>query len=93
MNADDEKKLQRIANLLLGRLDIANEPDEQEFDRGIVLDELREAFALGRARGMTEAAGICRAQRIGIDAFGGIDCHIDMTRDQCAAAIEKARDA
>jgi hypothetical protein len=56
-------------------------------------DKLREAYALGCRAGMTEAAGICRAQRIGIDAFGGIDCHIDMTRDQCAAAIEKARDA
>lgn len=56
-------------------------------------DKLRKAYALGHRAGMTEAAGICRAQRIGIDAFGGIDCHIDMTRDQCAAAIEKARDA
>lgn len=54
MNADDENKLQRIANLLLGRLDINNEPDEQEFDRGIVLDELREAYALGRRAGMTD---------------------------------------
>lgn len=80
MNADDEKKLQRIANLLLGRLDIANEPDEQEFDRGIVLDELREAFALGRARGMTEAAPIARSE-------------VGSTRREIAYAIEKARDA
>ena len=81
MNAEDEKKLDALLNgALSGSWDIASAA-------------LREAFALGRARGMTEAAGICRAQRIGIDAFGGIDCHIDMTRDQCAAAIEKARDA
>ncbi len=80
MNADDEKSLREIVSTI--------DPDYEGY-----LPALERAYALGRRAGMTEAAGICRAQRIGIDAFGGIDCHIDMTRDQCAAAIEKARDA
>lgn len=35
------------------------------------------------------AAKVCEEQRIGIDAFGGIDHHVAITRDQCAAAIRK----
>jgi len=87
MDADDENRLSEIACRFSGAI----WPDGQPYDYW--MSALREAFAHGRRAGMTEAAGICRAQRIGIDAFGGIDCHIDMTRDQCAAAILKARDA
>jgi len=81
MDADDEKSLRD----LLSSLYIGNGNTPRDY--GLA------CYNAGRRAGMTEAAGICRAQRIGIDAFGGIDCHIDMTRDQCAAAILKARDA
>ena len=32
-------------------------------------------------------AKLCEAQSIGIDAFAGIDYHVEVTRNQCAAAI------
>lgn len=39
---------------------------------------------------MEHAAGICDQQRVGIDAFGGIEHHIHLTTEQCAAAIRQA---
>ncbi len=43
----------------------------------------REAAEEERER----CAKLCEGQRFGIDGFGSIDYHVEMARDQCAAAI------
>lgn len=72
MNADDEKKLREICEVHGGT------------NRSI-MRTVCEAHALGRARGMTEAAGICE------EKFGGWFKH--ETAPMCAAAIIARRGA
>jgi len=71
MDADDEKKLQ----------------DEFFNCGGDVVRITNFAYDLGRARGMTEAAGICA------DFARDLYDHARPPYDKCAAAILKARDA
>lgn len=72
MNADDEKKLREI-------FDAHDEYGDLE------MAAMREAYALGRRAGMTEAAECANR------ALSG--SHWDAERRAVAAAIEKARDA
>lgn len=51
----------------------------------------RAALDAAVAAERERCAAICEQQRIGIDAFGGIDYHVELTRNQCAAAIRGAR--
>jgi hypothetical protein len=55
-------------------------------------ESLHRFAALVAAAEREACAKVCEMQRIGIDAFGSIDYHVDVTRDQCAAAI-RARGA
>ncbi len=71
MDADDEKKLDALCR------------DNAHLDPKM----LSEAYDLGRARGMTEAAGICA------DFARDLYDHARPPYDKCAAAILKARDA
>jgi len=53
-------------------------------------DDLLECVADAVAAERERCAKVCEQQRVGIDGFGGIEYHIDLTRDQCAAAIRGA---
>lgn len=90
MNADDEKKLLELL---------------KHFSDGLLsgLEMASGAYAIGRRAGMTEAAGICKIEASGCGGIAegpicserGKAIHQAMAAgaENCAAAIEKARDA
>ena len=86
MNADDEKKLHDL-------LRVARPLGATNAGETAIMKALIGAFALGRRAGMTEAARICRKTYPEMDGVQIVQLSMHCSPEECAASIEKARDA
>ena len=58
-----------------------------ERDENSLLARVERVVAQAVAAEREACAKVCEQMRVGIDAFGSIDYHVELTRDMCADAI------